>query len=162
MLHQRMFKNRQQLLPTITKIVYPYEYKLLFDGCSKGNPGLSGAGAVIYNSENNEIWAGKNFVGLRTTKNQAEYAGLILGLKKAREMNIKNLSVKSDSQLVIHQMTGQYRCNSPHLFDLFVTAKIIEKSFENIEYNHVLRILNTRAYELSNQAVIFYKVNKYL
>lgn len=139
-----------------------FEYKLFFDGCSKGNPGYAGAGAVIYNSENKEIWSGTNFIGERATNNQAEYGGLILGLIKASEMNIKSLLVKGDSLLVIQQMTGKYKCTSPNLLHSFTTAKILEKNFENIEYTHVLRHLNKRADELSNKALDDYFFSKYI
>jgi ribonuclease HI len=73
---------------------------LNFDGCSKGNPGLSGAGAVIYNN-NIEVWAGYSFVDTSATNNQAEYTGLIIGLKYAVDNQIQDLLVQGDSQLVI-------------------------------------------------------------
>ena len=152
-------KNAINIINPMGKI---FEYKLFFDGCSKGNPGPAGAGAVIYNSDNKEIWSDTCFVGTRATNNQAEYMGLILGLKKASEMNIKSLLVKGDSLLVIQQMTGKYKCNSQNIFAMFETAKILEKKFETIEYNHVLRHLNKRADELSNQALTNYFCNKYV
>ena len=80
------------------------EYKLNFDGCSKGNPGLSGAGAVLYKHEQ-EIWNESYFVGDNCTNNQAEYAGLILGLNQAISLHIKELIVEGDSLLVINQMS---------------------------------------------------------
>ena len=61
------------------KIFPEIEYKLQFDGCSKKNPGLAGAGAVIY-KYSKEIWSGKLFVGTNSTNNYAEYSGLIIGL----------------------------------------------------------------------------------
>ena len=51
---------------------------LYFDGCSKGNPGRAGAGAVIYDSEMNEIWCSAVFVGANSTNNEAEYTGLLI------------------------------------------------------------------------------------
>ena len=63
------------------------EYKLQFDGCSKNNPGLAGAGAVIYKN-GIEIWSNHLFVGTNNTNNYAEYMGLIFGLEKAIELNI--------------------------------------------------------------------------
>jgi ribonuclease HI len=138
----------------IQEMVLPtFEYKLFFDGCSKGNPGLAGPGAVLYKNDT-EIWAGTSFVGTKNTNNQAEYAGLILGLQKACELNISSLFVQGDSQLVIYQMTGKYKCNSPNLWSLHQGAKLLEKKFDNIEYNPVLRHLNKRADELSNLALI--------
>ena len=136
-----------------------FENRMNFDGCSKGNPGLAGAGAVIY-INNEEVWTGSSFVGKNSTNNEAEYAGLILGLEKALEMNIKNLLVNGDSQLVIHQMTGKYRCNSPNLIPLFQTAKKLEQKFENIKFEHLLRNLNHRADELANIAIIDKTVQK--
>ena len=125
---------------------------LNFDGCSKGNPGLSGAGAVIYNN-NIEVWAGYSFVDTSATNNQAEYTGLIIGLKYAVDNQIQDILVQGDSQLVINQMTGKYKCNADKLVVLYKTAKALEKQIKNVQYAHVLRKFNARADELSNMAV---------
>lgn len=130
--------------------VYPdFEYVLHFDGSSKGNPGIGGAGAVIY-KEDKEIWSYSSYVGEKVTNNHAEYAGLILGLHMAYEMGIPYLLVKGDSQLVINQMTGLYKCKSSNLMDLYKQAKELETKFKTIKYVHVLREFNKRADELSN------------
>jgi ribonuclease HI len=135
------------------KKIYPeYDCKLMFDGCSRGNPGLSGAGAVIYYFDK-EIWSESVFVGDNCTNNQSEYSGLILGLQKAKEYNFKYLNVEGDSLLVINQMTGLYKCRSTNLFDLYEQAKKLASHFEKIQFNHVLRDKNKRADELSNIAV---------
>ena len=123
-----------------------------FDGCSKGNPGLSGVGAVIYCLDD-EIWSGSLFLGKNATNNQSEYTGLIFGLQQAIDMDIKTLMVKGDSQLVINQMTGKYKCNSENIIELYKKAKELEKKFENIYFVHVLRHLNKRADQLSNDAI---------
>jgi ribonuclease HI len=133
--------------------IYPeYDYKLNFDGCCKGNPGLAGCGAVLYNFDK-EIWSNHFFVGENATNNHAEYAGLILGLQQAKEFGIKNLNVEGDSQLVINHMKGVYKCRSPNLIELYNKAKELESSFDSIEYIHVLRNMNKRADELSNISV---------
>jgi ribonuclease HI len=129
-------------------------FKLQFDGCSKSNPGLAGAGAVIYdNIKNVEIWSGSEFIGTDITNNYAEYMGLIIGLKKAEEMKIKQLIVEGDSMLVIKQMNGEYKVKSLHLIDLHNEAKLLAKKFECIHYKHIYRNNNKRADELSNIAV---------
>jgi len=135
-----------------------YIHKLNFDGCSKGNPGLSGAGAVIY-SEGKEIWTGDFFVGVTFTNNHAEYAGLILGLQQAKEMGIKELFVEGDSLLIINQMKGIYKCKAPNLIELHDKAKELERYFDKISYNHVLRSDNKRADYLSNVAIDKYLSN---
>ena len=131
------------------------EYKLQFDGCSKNNPGLAGAGAVIYKN-GIEIWSNHLFVGTNNTNNYAEYMGLIFGLEKAIELNIKTLHIEGDSLLVINQMIGKYKCNSHNLIEPHNNAKELAKQFDNINFVHIFRNKNVRADELSNNAVIEY------
>jgi ribonuclease HI len=132
-------------------------FKLQFDGCSKSNPGLAGAGAVIYdNITNVEIWSGSEFIGTGITNNYAEYMGLIIGLKKAQEMKVKHLIVEGDSMLVIKQMKGEYKVKSLHLLELYNEAKLLAKSVDCIYYKHIYRNNNKRADELSNIAVETY------
>ena len=133
--------------------IYPeIGFKLQFDGCSKSNPGLAGAGAVIYYN-NEEIWSSHFFVGEKATNNHAEYAGLILGLHHAVELEIKTLIVEGDSLLVINQMNGKYKCNSANLIELYNEAKTLTTNFDSIFFNHIFRNKNKRADQLSNNAV---------
>jgi ribonuclease HI len=136
-----------------TPKIYPeFEFVMNFDGCSKGNPGIAGAGAVIYCNEI-EILSDTFFVGEKATNNHAEYAGLILGLQMAYALNIKSLLVKGDSLLVINHMNGTYKCSSPNLIELYSRAKELESKFDNICYQHVLRNFNKRADTLSNMGL---------
>jgi len=135
--------------PVDVKPKVEYEFTMFFDGCCKGNPGKAGAGAVIY-KDGIEIWAQPIYVGDMCTNNISEYVGLILGLQQAKNMNIKKLLVKGDSQLVIKQMRGEYKVSSPNIKDPHNDAKAIAKSFDKIEFQHVYREFNKRADELSN------------
>jgi ribonuclease HI len=134
--------------------IYPETsiYKLHFDGCSKGNPGLAGAGAVIYKN-NKEIWCDFTLVSKYGTNNQAEYAGLLLGLREAIELHIEELIVEGDSDLVIKQMNGKYKVKSINLFSLYEEAKQLESSFTKITFNHIYRNENKRADYLANIAI---------
>jgi ribonuclease HI len=138
------------------------EFLLKFDGCSKGNPGLAGAGAVIYNNEN-EIWGKSVFIGDKKTNNEAEYNGLIIGLTEAVNMDIKHLAVEGDSMLIIKQMKGEYKVKSEKLIDLYNIAKELTSQFETITFTHIYRNNNKRADELSNFALneIYTKNIKY-
>lgn len=129
---------------------------LFFDGCSKGNPGLSGAGAVIYKN-GIEIWSQAFFVGEKKTNNEAEYSGLIGGLAAAVAQNLSNLEVKGDSLLVIKQMKGEYKVKAANIAVLHGHARALEKKIGKVTYSHVYRADNKRADELSNQGII---VNK--
>ncbi len=125
-------------------------YTLFFDGCSKGNPGIGGCGAVIYNPAGEEIWSIAKYVGDKCTNNYAEYMGLIYGLEEANKLLIRDLLVKGDSQLVIRQMKGEYKVKSDNLLDLFKRASKLIGTFDKIGFQHVYRTDNKRADLLSN------------
>jgi len=134
------------------KVFPEIEYKLQFDGCSKSNPGIAGAGAVIYRF-NEEISIKIQFVGNNTTNNVAEYTGLIIGLKEAITLGIKSIIVEGDSLLVIKQLKGEYKVKSENLINLYNEAKQLSKKFDYISFKHIYREDNKRADELSNLAV---------
>jgi ribonuclease HI len=129
------------------------EYVLYFDGCSKGNPGVAGAGFVIYNNQV-EIYHESLFVGEKETNNVAEYSGLVAGLTAALIQNIKNLQVRGDSELIIKQMKGLYKVNSANIIKLYQQAKAMEKMFTTITFKHVYRTDNKRADALANAGIL--------
>jgi ribonuclease HI len=131
------------------KIVPVMEYSLKFDGCSKGNPGPAGAGAVLYKN-NEEFWSNSIYVGDKETNNVAEYNGLVMGLDKATELGIKEILVMGDSELIIKQMKGEYKVKSPSLIEYYLKAKRLSRIFENVRYEHIYRKDNSRADELAN------------
>ena len=126
--------------------------ELFFDGCSKGNPGKAGAGAVIYQN-GIELYSKTLFVGNNETNNVSEYNGLIIGLELAIFNGIKELSVKGDSLLVIKQMKGEYKVKAQNLKILFERAKQLSLQFDKITFEHIYRENNQRADELSNIAL---------
>jgi ribonuclease HI len=140
--------------------VYPVtNYVLHFDGCSKGNPGPAGIGAVIY-EEGTEIWFSCKYIGDNKTNNESEYSALILGLEAAIEKNITCLSVCGDSLLVINQVNNVYKVKHPNLFDLHEKVAHLKKQFDYIDFNHVYRTDNKRADQLSNLALLYVKETK--
>ena len=129
------------------------EYKMYFDGCSKGNPGRSGAGAVLYENDK-EIWSNKKFVSDSATNNVAEYNGLILALQELAKRNLPKVSVYGDSSLIIQQIKGLSKTRAKTLRPLYDRAIHIKKQIKYpIEFIHVLRNYNKRADKLANDAV---------
>jgi ribonuclease HI len=124
-------------------------YSMYFDGCSKGNPGSGGAGAVIYEGSK-EITAICTNVGVNVTNNYSEYVGLKIGLEKALELQIKELTVYGDSMLVIKQMSRTYKVKSENLMLVYEQCKELASMFESIKFIHVYRNENKRADTLSN------------
>ena len=136
----------------VAKIFPICDYILHFDGCSKGNPGPAGIGAVLYN-RGEEIWGGSKYIG-RKTNNQSEYTALLFGLQTAIDYNIKELIVYGDSQLVINQINKIYKIKNTDLMLLYEEAQNLIKQFTYIEFVHVYRDKNKRADELSNIALL--------
>lgn len=149
---KRLIRRNSKSGKKEAKIFPSTKFTLNFDGASKGNPGLAGAGAVIYKN-GEEIWSSRKFVGYKTN-NQAEYLALILGLEGALTLGIKSLSVLGDSLLVINQVNGVYKVKSESLQELYKETQALKPQFDYIEFNHVYREYNKRADELSNLALI--------
>lgn len=124
-------------------------HKLYFDGCSKGNPGPSGIGAVIYMDEQ-VIWSGSDFLGDFCTNNQSEYSALIFGLNKCLQFNFLDLEVYGDSLLVINQTNGKFKVSNKGLQPLHKTVIDLKSKFNRITFSHVPREKNTCADSLSN------------
>tara|TARA_B110000483_G_C18200318_1_gene544896 strand:+ start:3155 stop:4213 length:1059 start_codon:yes stop_codon:yes gene_type:complete len=141
-----------QLFTNYTKIKANEYYTLTFDGGSRGNPGKSGCGFILYGKDNNIITEGKKFLGIQTN-NYAEYMGVITGLEKALELNVKHLIIKGDSLLIINQLKGIYNVNSENIKPLYEKAINIIKHMGVVEYIYIKRNLNSAADKLANEAM---------
>jgi ribonuclease HI len=126
--------------------------RLFCDGASRGNPGPAGAGAVIISPEGHIVAKVGKFLG-DNTNNFAEYMGLILGLKRAKAMGIKDLEILSDSQLLIEQLNGNYAVKAENLKPLNEEARALLKAFPGATLRHVPREENEAADEMSNRAI---------
>ena len=122
------------------------------DGGSRGNPGPSGYGVVVQ-GENGAILAElSEFLGMRTN-NVAEYSGLLAALEFALANGHSRLRVVSDSELMVKQIGGQYRVQSPDLRPLYEEAKRRIEQLDAFQIEHVLRGKNKKADELANRAM---------
>ncbi len=126
--------------------------RLYTDGAARGNPGPAGAGAVILNPDGHIVAKIGKFLG-DSTNNVAEYMGLILGLKRARAMGIKELEVYSDSELLVKQLAGEYQVKAEHLRPLHDEARQLLQGFSFIQVRHIPREENGAADLMSNRAI---------
>jgi ribonuclease HI len=122
------------------------------DGGSRGNPGPSGYGVVVQDAQKQIIGELSDFLG-RKTNNFAEYSGLLAALDFALTNRHPRLRVISDSELMVKQIKGQYKVNSPELRPLYDEAKRRIAQLDGFQIQHVLREKNRRADELANQAM---------
>jgi len=123
------------------------------DGGSRGNPGPAGAGIVIAAADDGTILhkAGV-FIG-QATNNVAEYTGLIEGLKRAAKLQATDVKVLSDSELMVRQMTGQYRVKNQGLKPLYEEATQLAGQLSKFSIAHVRREQNEAADALANKAM---------
>jgi ribonuclease HI len=126
--------------------------RLYTDGAARGNPGPAGAGAVILNPDGHVVAKIGKFLG-DSTNNVAEYMGLILGLKRAKAMGIKELEVYSDSELLVRQLAGEYQVKADHLRPLHDEARALLQGFSFIQVRHIPREENAQADAMSNRAI---------
>ncbi|HTJ30308.1 MAG TPA: ribonuclease HI family protein [Acidobacteriaceae bacterium] len=122
------------------------------DGGSRGNPGPSGYGAIVEDANGRVLARLSEYLG-KKTNNYAEYSGLLAVLAWALENNYPRLRVVSDSELMVKQMTGRYKVNSPDLKPLWVEAHKRANQLERFEITHTLRGGNKEADQLANDAM---------
>ncbi|MDE1178519.1 MAG: ribonuclease HI family protein [Edaphobacter sp.] len=122
------------------------------DGGARGNPGPSGFGAVLAGPNGEPLAELSEFLGIRTN-NYAEYSGLLGVLAYALEHGHRRLKVVSDSELMVKQIQGKYRVNSPDLKPLWQEAKTRIARLDAFEISHALRHKNKDADRLANQAM---------
>ncbi len=125
---------------------------LFGDGGSRGNPGPSGCGGVIYDENKKILKTYKKFLGVQTN-NYSEYTSLILGLEEAEKLNITHLDVFMDSKLAIEQMNGNWKVKHPQIKILWQQAKVLSENFQEITFAHVRRKKNTVADKMANEAM---------
>ncbi len=118
------------------------------DGASRGNPGPSSAAAVAFSASGEKLASRSMALGT-ATNNEAEYRGLILGLKLAVEMGARRVVMRLDSELVVKQMKGEYKIRNNRLGQLAEEARRAASFFERVGYEHVIRDLNRDADKLA-------------
>ncbi|MEO6513176.1 MAG: reverse transcriptase-like protein [Candidatus Saccharimonadales bacterium] len=128
------------------------EVKLFTDGGSRGNPGPSASGFVLYDMHDKPLVDHGVYLGV-TTNNQAEYTALKLGLEEARKMGARTVHVFMDSLLVINQMKGIFKIKNRDLWPINGAIKELVTSFEHVDFTHVPRELNKAADAAVNRAM---------
>lgn len=122
------------------------------DGAARGNPGPSGAGAVLVEPSGQVVDRLGKFLGVQTN-NYAEYMGLLLGLKRAKELGVQEVEVFADSELMIRQLGGRYQVKSHSLRPLYEEALRLLNDFSRVKLVYVPREMNAAADEMSNRAI---------
>ena len=121
------------------------------DGACRGNPGNGAIGVVVKNN-GDTLEECSELIG-HTTNNRAEY----MACKKALEIGMKHcrrsIHVFSDSELLIKQLSGEYRVKQPELRELLKEIKQLEAFYSKVIYSHIRRDRNNEADKLANSAL---------
>ena len=122
---------------------------LYADGGSRGNPGPAAWGFVILGADGGELARNAGKLG-RATNNVAEYSAVIAGLERAVALGLEQLQLRLDSQLVVRQLTGQYKAKHPKMAELRDRALRLARRIYKVRYTHIPREQNKLADGLVN------------
>ncbi|MCX7914167.1 MAG: ribonuclease HI family protein [Thermodesulfovibrionales bacterium] len=126
---------------------------LYCDGASKGNPGHAGIGVVLL-IDHQKITISE-YIGI-TTNNLAEYTALLKGLKEALKNGATSINIYTDSELMVKQITGNYKVRSPNLEKSFREIISLLTKFNHYLIKHISRDLNKEADRLATSAIKTY------
>jgi len=128
------------------------------DGGSRGNPGPSALGAVIYDEKGKLIKKYNEFLG-EMTNNQAEYRAVIFALKKIKALWGKDatakieVEIRSDSELLVSQLRGEYKILDEKIQKLFIVVWNLKIDFKKVVFVLIPREQNKQADFLANEAL---------
>ena len=126
--------------------------RLSTDGGARGNPGPAAYGYVLETDDGTVLAAHGERIGV-ATNNVAEYSALIAGLERALELGLDEVEVVSDSELLVKQMTGEYRVKNEALKELNERAERLARRVGRVSYTAVRREHNELADRLVNEAL---------
>jgi len=122
------------------------------DGGARGNPGPAGFGVRIEDRNGSLVEEFCQSIGV-ATNNVAEYRGLLAALEWARAHGVRWLHVRSDSQLLVQQMLGNYKVKNAGLQPLHAKARLLAHEIGRVSFEHVRRESNAHADRLANEAM---------
>ncbi|PIV42982.1 MAG: hypothetical protein COX92_00770 [Candidatus Nealsonbacteria bacterium CG_4_10_14_0_2_um_filter_40_15] len=129
------------------------------DGGSRGNPGPGAIGIIFSNEKGQSLKEYSEYLGDNFTNNEAEYRAVIFALQKFKALFGKKLAqnseieLKSDSELLIKQLNGEYKILDPKIQSLFLKVWNLRLDFKKIKFTLISREKNKTADGLANKAL---------
>lgn len=126
------------------------------DGGSRGNPGPASIGVVIHYYGKLKEYGEQ--IG-KATNNVAEYTAVVFALKKLKHLIGKSgagkseVLIKSDSELLVSQLNGEYKVKNEEIKKLFIDVWNLKQDFGDVEFGLVPRGENKKADQLVNRAL---------
>lgn len=129
------------------------------DGASQGNPGPAGIGIVIYDKEDRQVGKVSAYIG-KGTNNFAEYSAMIRALKIAHYFKAKDVKIRTDSELIVKQINGEYQVRNENIRTLYSEVVSLIKKIPKVKIEHVTRNLNDKADYLAKKGATSIKRTK--
>lgn len=129
------------------------------DGGSRGNPGQAAVGIVFCNEKGQEIKNHSQYLGDGLTNNEAEYQAVAIALQKFKALFGKKLAesteieIRSDSELLVKQMKGEYKIMEPKIQELFLKVWNLKIDFKKVSFTLIPREKNKEADYLVNECL---------
>ncbi len=126
------------------------------DGGSRGNPGPSAVGVIFCNENSQIIKKYSEYLG-ETTNNDAEYKAVIFALKKFKALFGKKIAetseieIKSDSELMVRQLNGEYKIENQNIGELFLEIWNLKIDYKKVKFTLIPREKNSEADRMVNQ-----------
>jgi ribonuclease HI len=128
-------------------------YLLIYtDGASSGNPGPAGIGIVIADRDDRVVGRVSSYIG-ENTNNFAEYTAVIRALEIAIYYKTKDLKIRTDSELLVKQIKGEYKVSSDTIRPLYEKVIRLKKKINSVRFEHIPRAQNEKADHLAKRAV---------
>lgn len=129
------------------------------DGGSRGNPGKAGIGVVFCNEKGQTIKKYGEYLGNNLTNNDAEYSAVIFALKKFKALfgksvaKISEVEIRSDSELLVKQMNGEYKLSDEKIQKFFIEIWNLKIDFKGVKFKAIPREKNKEADKMANEAL---------
>ena len=134
-------------------MVNKYEYlKIYFDGGSRGNPGPSAIGAVVYDQEDKRVGQVSEYIG-KNTNNVAEYMSLEKVLEYISRFETSKIIIFTDSKLVHNQVKKIWKIKDKKILDIYLRLNKRLSAYSTVDLRLVPREENTEADRLVNEAL---------
>ena len=123
------------------------------DGASRGNPGPCSLGLQVFDSKKNLIYEESLYLEDQNTNNFAEYKAVLRALELAVQNKAQEMTLFSDSQLLIYQLQKKYKVKSAKLKPIFLACQSFLSQIPQFSFQHIPREQNKGADALANQAL---------
>lgn len=129
------------------------------DGGSRGNPGKAAIGVVFCNEKEQIIKTFGEYLGDHLTNNDAEYQAVIFALKKFKVLfgksvaKVSDVEVRSDSELLVSQMNGEYKVEDEKIQKFFMEIWNLKIDFKHVKFKAIPREKNREADRIVNETL---------